>query len=468
MTAETFDLIVIGAGPGGYVAAIKAAQLGLKTACVEKRSTLGGTCLNVGCIPSKALLHASEYYHAAKHEFADYGIDVAPKLNLARMMKKKDEAVSGLTKGVEYLFTKNKVTSLNGMGRIVKAGEVEVTAEDGSKTTYSCKNILIATGSDVTSLPGIDIDEKNIVSSTGALELSEVPKTLAVIGGGVIGLELGSVWARLGAKVTVLEYADRLLSSFDKDVAKVIAQFLKKEGIEITTGVQVVSGKVAKKGVDLDIKTRATDEVNTENFDKVLVSIGRKPYTEGLGLEELGVQKDERGFIAVNDRFETSVSGVFAIGDCVPGPMLAHKAEEEGVACVEMMVGRAVHINHHTIPGVVYTHPEIANVGYNEDQLKEAGVPYKVGKFPLVANSRAKSIGQTTGLVKLLTHKETDQVLGAYIVSPAAGEMIHEVVTIMEFGGSAEDIARTCHAHPTFSEAIKEAALACGDGTINM
>ena len=467
--ATEFDLVVIGGGPGGYVAAIRAAQLGMNVACVEKRGKLGGTCLNVGCIPSKALLQSSEYFHEANHGFADHGIDVKPKLNLKNMLGRKDKIVSDLTGGIEFLFKKNKVTYIKGAGKIEAAGKVAVSEGDDKGRTLICKNIIIATGSESTPIPGIEIDEKQIVTSTGALEFSKVPKHLVVIGGGVIGLELGSVWMRLGAEVTVVEFLDRILPFSDGEVSKVMARTLKKQGMKFKLKTKVVEAKKSKTGVILKTEAAAGGAGDEIKCDAVLLSVGRRPYTEGLGLDELGVERDARGVIQVSADFQTNVAGIYAIGDCVPGPMLAHKAEEDGIVCVEKMVGQKPHIDYNLVPGVVYTWPEVADVGAREEQLKEQSIDYKVGKFPFMANSRAKANSFTDGFVKILTDAKTDKVLGAHIIGPAAGEMIHEIVIIMEFGGSAEDIARTCHAHPTFSEAVKEAAMdAAGTGPIHM
>lgn len=452
--SEQFDVVVIGGGPGGYVAAIRAAQLGLKTACVEKRGTLGGTCLNVGCIPSKVLLESSEKYHDAQHEFAKHGIDAKVSLNLKTMMARKDEVVSSFTKGIEGLFKKNKVTYLVGHGSI--SGKNEVTVE-GKK--YGAKNIIIATGSEVTPLPGITIDEKQIVSSTGALELKEVPKKLVVIGAGVIGLELGSVWGRLGAEVTVIEYLDRITPGIDNEVSKQFQKILEKQGFIFRLGKKVTGAK-AGKTVELTVEDAAGGNAETVKADVVLVAVGRRPYTQNLGLESVGVKLDNRGRIEVDGHLKTNVEGIYAIGDVVVGPMLAHKAEEEGVLVAEQIAGQKPHINYDAIPGVVYTWPEVATVGKTEEQLKESGVAYKVGKFPFMANSRARGAGTSEGFVKILADAKTDKVLGCHIIGPHAGTMIHEVCVAMEFGASSEDIARTCHAHPTLNEAVKEAALA--------
>lgn len=453
--SEKFDVIVIGAGPGGYVAAIRCAQLGLKTACIEKRKTLGGTCLNIGCIPSKALLCASEKYEDAAHHMGEMGIKVSPKLDLAAMMKHKDSVVDSNTKGIEFLFKKNKITRIEGAAEIVEAGKVKV-----GKEIYAADNIIIATGSDVISLPGIKIDEKKIVSSTGALELSSVPKEMVVIGGGVIGLELGTVWRRLGAKVTVIEFMDNILPGMDGEVRKESLKIFKKQGIEFMLSSKVTGAKTSAKGVELSVEPAAGGKAETVKADVVLMAIGRKAYTEGLGLDKIGVQLDERGRIVTDEFFETSVEGIFAIGDAIKGPMLAHKAEDEGVILAELLAGESGHIDYDMVPGVVYTWPEIATVGKTEEQLKEAGIAYNVGKFPFMANGRARAMNAVDGFVKILACEKTDRVLGAHMVGPNVGELISEVVTVMEFEGSAEDIARTCHAHPTLSEVVKEAALA--------
>lgn len=453
--SDKFDVIVIGAGPGGYVAAIRCAQLGMKTACIEKRKTLGGTCLNIGCIPSKALLHASEKFEEAEHHFGEFGIKASPKLDLKGMMKHKDGVVDANTKGIDFLFKKNKITRIEGLGEIVEAGKVKV-----GKETYEADNIIIATGSDVISLPGIEIDEKKIVSSTGALELPEVPKSMVVIGGGVIGLELGTVWRRLGAKVTVVEYLDNILPGMDGEVRKEAKKLFEKQGLEFKLSSKVTGAKTSAKGVELSVEPAAGGDAETLKADVVLMAIGRKPYVDGLGLENVGVELDDRGRIKTDEYFETSVEGIFAIGDVIVGPMLAHKAEDEGVILAELLAGESGHIDYDCIPGVVYTWPEVANVGKTEEQLKEVGVKYNVGKFPFMANGRARAMGCTDGFVKIIADKETDRILGAHIVGPNAGDLIQEVVSVMEFEGTAEDIARTCHAHPTLTEVVKEAALA--------
>ncbi|MDP6390813.1 MAG: dihydrolipoyl dehydrogenase [Alphaproteobacteria bacterium] len=465
---QQYDLVVIGGGPGGYVAAIRAAQLGMKVACVEKRGTLGGTCLNVGCIPSKALLHTSHLYAETEHEFKDQGIEVAGvKLNVKQLLARKDKIVDDLTKGVEFLLKKNKIDYIKGTGSIEAAGSVKVTS--GKKNdTLQTRNILIATGSDSAPLAGVDVDEKQIVTSIGALTLSKVPKHMVVIGGGVIGLELGSVWRRLGAKLTVVEFLDRITPEMDREISKQFQRILEKQGMEFNLSSKVTAAKKTKAGITLTFEPAEGGDAQTLKCDVVLLSIGRRPYTEGLGLEPLGVATDNRGFITVDDHYQTNVAGIYAIGDCTPGPMLAHKAEDEGMVCVELLAGQAGHVDYDAIPGIVYTWPEVATVGKTEEQLKEAGVEYKVGKFPFSANSRARCNDATDGLVKIIADAKTDRVLGCHIIGPDAGSLIHEIVTIMEFGGSAEDVARTCHGHPTFNEAVKEAALALDGRAIHI
>ncbi len=460
--AEQFDVTIIGTGPGGYVCAIRAAQLGMKVAVVEKRATHGGTCLNVGCIPSKALLHASELYAEAGHSFAKMGINVQPSFDLAKMMGFKQEAIDGNTKGIDFLFKKNKVTVFRGAAKILGAGKVQ--AGDQAIDT---KAIVIATGSDVAKLKGIDIDETQIVSSTGGLELKKVPAHLAVIGAGVIGLELGSVFARLGSKVTVIEYLDRILPGMDLDVAKNFQRLLQKQGFTFRLSSKVTAASKAKGGVALSVEPAAGGAAETLSADVVLVAVGRIPYTEGLGLEEVGIARDGKGRIEVGPHFETTVKNVYAIGDVIKGPMLAHKAEDEGIALAERLAGQAGHVNYDVIPGVVYTTPEVAAVGKTEEELKDAGIDYKAGKFPFLANGRAKANQTTDGFVKVLADAKTDRVLGCHIIGPMAGELIHEVAVLMEFGGSAEDLARTCHAHPTLSEAVKEAALSVAGRAIH-
>lgn len=465
----TYDLVVIGTGPGGYVCAIRAAQLGLKVAVVEKNATLGGTCLNVGCMPSKALLHASELFEEAGHSFAKMGIGVpAPKLDLPAMMNFKQQGIDGNVKGVEYLMKKNKIDVLVGKGKILGAGKVEVTGADGKATSVDTKSIVIASGSAVAQLKGIEIDEKRVVSSTGALSLDKVPGKLIVVGAGVIGLELGSVWRRLGAEVTVVEFLDRILPGMDGEVVKQFQRILEKQGFAFKLGAKVTG--VDTSGAKLAVKVEAAAGGNPETLeaDVVLVAIGRVPYTDGLGLKEAGVALDERGRVVIDDHFATSLKGVYAIGDVVRGPMLAHKAEDEGVAVAELIAGKAGHVNYDVIPGVVYTTPEVSSVGKTEEDLKQAGVAYTVGKFPFTANGRSKVNQTTDGFVKILADAKTDRVLGVHIIGREAGEMIHEAAVLMEFGGSAEDLARTCHAHPTRSEAIKEAALTVGKRAIHM
>ncbi len=457
---EQYDVVIIGAGPGGYNAAIRAGQLGLKTAIIEKRDTkkLGGTCLNVGCIPSKALLHASQLYEIAEKDFAGLGIDTGGlKLDLKQMLKQKDDAVEGLTKGVEFLMKKNKADVYFGSGEILSATRVLVSGGDGDKELET-KNIIIATGSEVTPLPGVEIDEKQIVSSTGALDLANVPDHLVVIGGGVIGLELGSVWRRLGSKVTVVEFLDKILPPMDDEVSKQFQRILKKQGMEFNLGAKVTGAKTTKSGVQLTVEPVKGGEAETIDCDAVLVAIGRRPYTQGLGLETVGVKTDKRGFIET-DHFKTNVPGIWALGDAIHGPMLAHRAEDDGTACIELIAGKAGHVNYDLVPGVVYTYPEVACVGKTEEQLKDAGVEYKAGKFPFAANSRAKTNHETDGFVKVLADANSDRVLGVHIVGVEAGELIAEAVSVMEFGGASEDIARTCHAHPTRSEAVRQAAM---------
>jgi dihydrolipoamide dehydrogenase len=466
--AGPYDLIVIGTGPGGYVCAIRAAQLGMRVAVVEKRATHGGTCLNVGCIPSKALLHASELYEEAGHGFAAMGINVKPTLDLARMLAFKDEGVKGNVDGVAFLLKKNKIDHVHGTGRIAGPGKVAITFINGETAELAAPAIVIATGSDVAKLPGIDIDEKEIVSSTGALSLEKVPERLLVVGAGVIGLELGSVWRRLGSKVTVVEFLDRILPGIDGEVARTTERLLTKQGMAFRLGSKVSS--VAKSGGALKVsvepaKGGTADIIET---DVVLVAIGRVPYTHGLGLAEAGIALDAKNRVVVNGRFETNVSGIYAIGDVIAGPMLAHKAEDEGMAVAEILAGQAGQVNHDVIPNVIYTFPEVASVGKSEEELKAAGIAYNVGKFPFSANGRAKVNRTTDGFVKILADAETDRILGVHIIGALASEMIAEAAVIMEFGGSAEDLARTCHAHPTLTEAVKEAALAVAKRPIHM
>ncbi len=458
----THDLIIIGTGPGGYVCAIRAAQLGMKVAVVEKRATHGGTCLNVGCIPSKALLHASELYHESKHKFARMGIMGDTSIDFTQLMTFKQEAIDGNTKGIDFLFKKNKIDVIRGSAKILSAGKVEV---DGK--TYEAKNIVVATGSDSTKLRGVDIDERQIVTSTGALTLEKIPAHIAVIGAGVIGLELGSVFARLGSKVTVIEYLDRILPGMDAEIAKQFQRLLEKQGFTFKLANKVTAASKSKSTVTLAVEPSAGGAAEKLDADIVLVAIGRIPYTEGLGAKEAGVAIDERGRVIVDDHFATNVAGIYAIGDVIRGPMLAHKAEDEGIAIAELLAGQAGHVNYDVIPGVVYTSPEVASVGKTEEDLKTAGVDYKVGKFLFLANGRAKANQTTDGFVKILADARTDRVLGCHILGPQAGELIHEVAVLMEFGGSAEDLARTCHAHPTLSEAVKEAALAVANRSIH-
>ena len=464
----TYDLVVIGTGPGGYVAAIRAAQLGMKVAVVEKRATHGGTCLNVGCIPSKALLHASERYAEAASSFAAMGIKVQPSLDLAAMQAFKDAGVKGNVDGVEFLLKKNKIDAVQGKGRIAAAGKVEVTAPDGKKQTLETKAIVIATGSEVAALPGIAIDEETVISSTGALSLASVPKRLVVIGGGYIGLELGSVWSRLGSQVTVVEMLDRLAPGLDGEVAKQLQRVLTKQGLAFKLGTKVVSVETKGKSVKLTLEPAGGGKSETLDCDVVLVAVGRVPNTQGLGLAELHVKTDNRGRIAVDEKFAASVPGIYAIGDVINGPMLAHKAEDEGIAVAEILAGQAGHVNYDVIPSVIYTAPEVASVGRTEEELKAAGIAYKVGKFPFTANGRAKVNRTTEGFVKILAEEATDRVLGVHIIGADAGTMIAEAAVLMEFGGSAEDLARTCHAHPTLNEAVKEAALAVDKRAIHM
>lgn len=456
-------LLIIGAGPGGYVCAIKAAQLGMKVAVVEKRATYGGTCLNIGCIPSKALLHASEVFHHAAHGMADLGVEVgAPTLNLPKMMAHKDATVKSNVEGVAFLFKKNKIDGIQGTGKILGAGKVQVTNDAGEVQVLETKNIVIATGSDVAGIPGVavEIDEKIIVSSTGGIALDKVPTKMIVVGGGVIGLELGSVWSRLGAKVTVVEYLDTILGGMDGEVSKQFQRILAKQGMEFNLGAKVTGVVKSGDGAKVTFEPVKGGEAQTLDADVVLVATGRKPYTAGLGLEEAGVALDNRGRVEIDGHYRTNVAGIYAIGDVVKGPMLAHKAEDEGVALAEILAGQHGHVNYDVIPGVVYTQPEVASVGKTEEELKAAGVAYKVGKFPFTANGRARAMLASDGFVKVLADKDTDRVLGVHIIGLGAGEMIHEAAVLMEFGGSSEDLGRTCHAHPTMSEAVKEAALA--------
>ncbi len=466
---DVFDLTIIGSGPGGYVCAIRAAQLGMKVAVVEQNPTFGGTCLNVGCIPSKALLYASEMFEQAGHNFDKLGIDIdGPRLNLPQMMIHKDDVVSANTSGIAFLFKKNKITSFEGLGSIEKAGKVLVTAKDGKTQSIDTKNIVIATGSVSTDLPNIKIDEEKIVSSTGALKLSKVPQNLVVIGAGVIGLELGSVWARLGAKVTVVEYLDRILPGMDADIAKQFMRMLKKQGFDFKLATKVTNIEKTSKGLSITTEAAAGGEQQNIEADVALVAIGRKPNVTGLGLDKIGVEISERGQVKIDSSYKTNIDGIYAIGDVVEGPMLAHKASDEGVVLAEKLAGHTAHVNYGVIPGVVYTSPEIASVGKTEEELKEQGIAYKVGKFPFMGNGRAKAMLAADGFVKILADATTDRVLGGHILGHNAGEMIHEIAVLMEFSGSSEDLALTCHAHPTMSEAVREAALALGDGAIHI
>jgi dihydrolipoamide dehydrogenase len=470
-STNDYDVVVIGGGPGGYVAAIKAAQLGLKTACVESRGTLGGTCLNVGCIPSKALLHSTHLFHSAQHDFAKMGIEVeGVSMNFDKMMKSKEKAVKALTGGIEQLFKKNKVTYIKGHGKIVAQHEIAVAlADSGGNQTVSAKNIIIATGSEVTPLPPAPVDNSagKIVDSDGALVLKKVPEHLVVIGAGVIGLELGSVYKRLGAKVTVVEYLDRVCSGLDLELGKEFAKLLKKQGLDFVFSTKVTASQVAGDKVTLTTKPAAGGATATIDCDAVLVATGRRAFTGGLGLENMGIQTDKQGRIQVDEHFRTQIPTIFAIGDVIAGAMLAHKAEEEGIACAEIIAGKHGHVNYNAIPGVIYTYPEVASVGQTEEQLKEAGVAYNVGKFPMIANSRARAVGETDGFVKVIADKATDRILGVHIIASNAGEMISEGVIGIEYGAASEDIARTSHAHPTLSEAFKEACNAAYDKPIN-
>ncbi|MCZ4289693.1 dihydrolipoyl dehydrogenase [Hoeflea alexandrii] len=459
----SYDVIIIGSGPGGYVCAIKAAQLGLKVAVIEKRATFGGTCLNIGCIPSKALLHASEVFAHANHGMDSLGVEIGkPKLNLEKMMAHKDATVKSNVEGVAFLFKKNKIDSFIGTGKVLGEGKVSVTGDDGKTQELEAKNVVIATGSDVAGIPGVkvDIDEKVIVSSTGAIALDKVPEHIIVVGGGVIGLEMGSVWGRLGAKVTVVEYLDKILGGMDGEVSKQFQRILAKQGMDFKLGAKVTGVEKSDKGAKVTFEPVKGGDAETIEADIVLISTGRKPFTEGLGLEEAGVVLDERGRVRTDHHYQTNVPGVYAIGDVIAGPMLAHKAEDEGVALAEILAGQAGHVNYDVIPGVVYTQPEVASVGKTEEELKTEGVKYKSGKFPFSANGRARAMLASDGFVKVLADAETDRVLGVHIIGFGAGEMIHEAAVLMEFGGSSEDLGRTCHAHPTMSEAVKEAALA--------
>ncbi|MFM9842714.1 MAG: dihydrolipoyl dehydrogenase [Dongiaceae bacterium] len=468
MATENFDVVVIGGGPGGYVAAIRAAQLGLKTACVEKRGSLGGTCLNVGCIPSKALLQSSHLYEEASKHLGSHGIKVGNvALDLAAVLARKDKVVGDLTKGIEFLFKQNKVAYVKGAGRLLGGGKIAVTGSGGEQT-LEAKNIVIATGSDVMPLPGVTIDEKQIVSSTGALSLAKVPGHLVVVGGGYIGLEMGSVWRRLGAKVTVVEFLDRIVPGMDGELAKTFQRVLTKQGMTFRLGTKVTGAKAAKSGVTLTLEPAAGGKAETLEADTVLVAIGRRPYTEGLSLDAAGVALDPKKRVQTDGHWRTNVPGIYAIGDVIAGPMLAHKAEEEGVAVAEVIAGQAGHVNYETVPGIVYTWPEVATVGKSEEELKSAGIEYKAGKFPFTANSRARCNADADGFVKILADAKSDRVLGVHIIGPDAGTVIHECVMAMEFGGSAEDIARAFHGHPTLNEAVKEAALGVAGRAIHI
>ncbi len=461
---SSYDVIIIGSGPGGYVAAIRCAQLGLKTACVEGRDTLGGTCLNVGCIPSKALLHASHMLHEAEHNFAEMGLKgKSPSVDWPQMQKYKQSTIDTNTKGIEFLFKKNKVDWIKGWATIPEAGKVKVGDD-----VHEAKNIIIASGSEPAPLKGVEVDEKIVVSSTGALELGKVPKKMVVIGAGVIGLELGSVYARLGSDVTVVEFLDHITPGMDAEISKQFQRMLKKQGLKFIMGAAVQGTESNKSKAKVTYKLRKDDSEHVLDADTVLLATGRRPFVEGLGLDALNIVMTDRGQIQVNDHWETSVKGIYAIGDVIEGPMLAHKAEDEGMAAAEQIAGKLGHVNYSVIPGVIYTHPEVANVGETEETLKAAGRAYKVGKFSFMGNARAKANFAGEGFVKLLADKETDRILGCHIIGPAAGDLIHEVCVAMEFGASAQDLAMTCHAHPTYSEAVREAALACGDGAIHM
>ncbi len=467
--AETYDVVIIGGGPGGYNCAIRAGQLGLKVACIESRGVLGGTCANVGCIPSKALLHASEYFDKAQNQFGKMGIKVGKvELDLDQMMAQKDEAVKGLTSGIEYLFKKNKVEYIKGRGKILGKGKVEAALEDGSTRTLDAKNIVIATGSEPTSLPGIEIDEERIVTNTGALSLKAVPKRLILIGAGVIGLEMGSVWARLGSEVTVVEYLDRIMPGADAEIAKTAEKIYAKQGLKLRLGQKVTGVEKLKSKLKLTMEPAAGGDAEALDADVVIMAIGRRAYTDGVGLETVGVTTDKRGVIQVTDGHFKAADGVWAVGDCIHGPMLAHKAEDDGVAVAELIAGKAGHVNYDLVPSVVYTSPEIAWVGQTEEQLKAAGIAYTKGKFPFMANSRARTNHETDGFVKILAEKGTDKILGCHMIGVGVGEMIAEICVAMEFGAASEDIARTCHAHPTLSEAVRQASMAVEGWTMQM
>ena len=467
--SDTFDVVIIGGGPGGYNCAIRCGQLGLKTAIIEMRETLGGTCLNVGCIPSKALLHASEAYAMAKHDFEGMGIEVSGlKVHLDKMMAQKDDAVKGLTEGVAFLMKKNKVTHFKGRGKITGPGAVEVAMNDGSTKQLGAKNIVIATGSEPATLPGIEIDEERVVTNTGALSLKEIPKKLVLIGAGVIGLEIGSVWARLGSEVTVIEFLDHIMPGADGEIQKTAKKVFEKQGLNFKLGTKVTGIEKLKTKLKVSVEAAKGGSEDTLDADVVIMAIGRKPYTEGLGLETVGVTTDKRGVVQTSGHFKTGVEGVWAVGDCIAGPMLAHKAEDDGVAVAELIAGKAGHVNYDLVPAVVYTSPEIAWVGKTEQQLKDAGIKYKTGKFPFMANSRARCNHETDGFVKVLADATTDEVLGVHMLGVGVGEMIGEICVAMEFKASSEDIARTCHAHPTLSEAVRQAAMAVEGWTMQM
>ncbi|MFN8847759.1 MAG: dihydrolipoyl dehydrogenase [Bdellovibrionales bacterium] len=456
-----YDLIVIGGGPGGYVGAIRASQLGLKTAVVEKEKVLGGTCLNVGCIPSKALLESSEHYHTALHDLKKHGVQVGSvSLDLSTMMTRKEKVVLENNKGIEFLFKKNKIDWIKGFGKIKAPGQVEVKAADGSTQVVETKNIMIATGSTPVELPFLKFDEKKIVSSTGALSLTSVPKKMVVVGGGVIGLEMGSVWSRLGSEVTVVEFASQVCSMMDQETMQVLVKNLTREGVKFMTSTKVTGSQLKGDTVELSFEDMNSKTTGSLTADVVLVATGRRPFTDGLGCEDVGVKKDPRGFIVVDHHYQTSTPGIFAVGDCTPGPMLAHKAEEEGVACAELLAGHAGHVNYNTVPSVIYTHPEVASVGLTEEQCKQQGLSINIGKFPFMANGRARAIGMTEGFVKIIADQKTDKIIGGHIVGAKASELLGEIVVAMEFGGSSEDLARSFHSHPTLSEAVREAALA--------
>ena len=459
----SYDVIVIGSGPGGYVAAIRCAQLGLKTACVEGRDTLGGTCLNVGCIPSKALLHATHMLHEAEHNFAAMGLKgKSPSVDWKQMQAYKAETIGANTKGIEFLFKKNKIDWIKGWGSIPEPGRVKVGDE-----VHEAKNIIIASGSEPASLPGVEVDEKIVVTSTGALELGKIPKKMVVIGAGVIGLEMGSVYARLGTEVTVVEYLDAITPGMDAEVQRTFQKILTKQGLNFIMGAAVQKTETNKTKAKVHYKLRKDDSAHVLDADVVLLATGRKPYTDGLGLDALGVEMSERGQIKTDAHWQTNIKGIYALGDAIAGPMLAHKAEDEGMACAEVLAGKHGHVNYGVIPGVIYTHPEVANVGATEEELKKDGRAYKVGKFSFMGNGRAKANFAADGFVKILADKDSDRILGAHIIGPMAGDLIHEICVAMEFGASAQDLALTCHAHPTYSEAVREAALACGDGAIH-